>query len=75
MARWNVYYFDSLDPNATPSRETTIEASSEEQAGRIAVATMGRSMRVYVTRPFWEAATRSRPTNPSAQQSEAFEQE
>jgi hypothetical protein len=75
MARWNVYYFDSLDPGATPSRETTIEVSTEEQAGKIAVATMGRSMRVYVTRPVWEAATRSRPTNPSSRPSEAVEQE
>jgi hypothetical protein len=73
MARWNVYYFESLDPAATPSRETTIEANNEEQAGKIAVATMGRSMRVYVTRPVWEAATRSPITKNVPGQSEALE--
>jgi hypothetical protein len=51
--KWNAYYFDKLDPVSTPSRVTTIEAYDEDEAGKIAIASMGRSMRVHVTRPLW----------------------
>jgi hypothetical protein len=57
--KWVAYYFDSLDSVSTPSRVTTIEASDEDEAGKIAIASMGRSMRVHVTRPLWgDAASR-----------------
>jgi hypothetical protein len=55
MARltWHAYYFDSFDRSAPAARMATIEAASEDEAGRIAIAQMGRSMRVHVTRPLW----------------------
>jgi hypothetical protein len=57
MARstWHAYYFDSFDRSAPVARTAIIEADNEDDAGRIAVAQMGRSMRVHVTRPVWGA--------------------
>jgi hypothetical protein len=54
MANWNAYYFDTLDA-ALPTRTTTIDAENEDEAGKAAIAKMGRSMRVYVTRSIWDA--------------------
>jgi len=54
MAKWNAYYFDTLTA-ALPARVTTIHTDNEDEAGKIAIAQMGRFMRVYVTRSIWEA--------------------
>jgi len=53
--KWNAYYFDTLSAASTASRVTAIEADDEDEAGKIAIAAMGRSMRVHVTRPLWDA--------------------
>ncbi len=53
MAKWHAHYFDSFDRSSPAARTVIIEADSEDEAGRIAVAQMGRSMRVHVTRPLW----------------------
>ena len=53
MTRWDAYYYDGLDAVSAPSRTLTIEAESEDEAGKIAVAGMGRSMRVHVTQKLW----------------------
>jgi stage III sporulation protein SpoIIIAA len=50
---WCAYYFDTLDNTLPPARMEIIEAENEDDAGRIATAQMGRSMRVDVTRPVW----------------------
>jgi hypothetical protein len=50
---WHAFYFNSFDSSAAPSRTAMIEADNEDQAGQIAVAQMGRSLRVDVTRPIW----------------------
>jgi hypothetical protein len=54
MAKWNAYYFDALDATL-PARVTTIQADNEDEAGKVAIAQMGRCMRVHVTRSIWEA--------------------
>ena len=51
--KWNAYYFDTLSAASRAARVTTIEADDEDEAGKIAIAAMGRSMRVHVTRPLW----------------------
>jgi hypothetical protein len=52
---WHAYYFDSLDRGAPVARTTLIEAENEDDAGKIAIAQMGRCMRVDVARPMWGA--------------------
>jgi stage III sporulation protein SpoIIIAA len=52
--KWHAYYFDSLDNSLPPIRTEIIEAGSEDEAGKIATAQMGRCMRVDVTRWVWE---------------------
>ena len=54
MNRWNAYYFDCLRLSVSPSRVITIEAADEEEAGRIAISKMGRSMRVHVAQTVWD---------------------
>jgi hypothetical protein len=54
---WHAYYFDSLDRTSPIARTAIIEADSEDDAGKIAVAQMGRCMRVDVARPMWSAPT------------------
>jgi hypothetical protein len=56
---WHAFYFNSLDRAAAPSRTAMIEADNEDQAGRIAVAQMGRSLRVDIAQPIWHGV---RPT-------------
>jgi hypothetical protein len=51
--KWNAYYFDTLSAASRAARVTTIEADDEDEAGKIAIAAMGRSMRVHVTRTLW----------------------
>jgi hypothetical protein len=51
--KWNAYYFDTLSAAAEPARVIAIEARDEDEAGKIAIAGMGRSMRVHVARPIW----------------------
>jgi hypothetical protein len=53
MVEWQAYYFDSFDNRSPPIRIIKIQADNEDEAGRIAIAQMGRSMRVQVTRPVW----------------------
>jgi hypothetical protein len=55
MARstWHAYYFDSLDRKSPVARMAIIEADNEDDAGKIAIAQMGRCMRVDVARPMW----------------------
>jgi hypothetical protein len=55
--KWNAYYFDTLSVAAEPARVMTIEARDEDEAGRMAIAKMGRSMRVHVAQPIWAGPT------------------
>jgi hypothetical protein len=50
---WHAYYFDSLDRASPIARTAVIEAENEDDAGRIAIAQMGRCMRVDVARLMW----------------------
>ena len=59
---WHAYYFDSLDKKSPVARMAVIEAETEDDAGKIAIAQMGRCMRVDVTRPLWGAHHRANPT-------------
>jgi hypothetical protein len=61
MARstWHAYYFDSLDRTSPVARTAIIEADNEDDAGKIAIAQMGRCMRVDVARPMWGAPSLS----------------
>jgi len=52
---WCAYYFDGFDNTLPPVRTETIYAESEEEAGRIATQSMGRCLRVDVTRAVWGA--------------------
>jgi hypothetical protein len=54
---WHAYYFDSLDRTSPIARTAIIEADNEDDAGKIAVAQMGRCMRVDVARPMWSPPT------------------
>lgn len=45
MVKWNAYYFETLN-DTSPARMTTIQADDEDEAGKIAIAQMGRCMRV-----------------------------
>jgi hypothetical protein len=69
MILWHAYYFDSLD-NTSPARMTTIQADNEDEAGKIAIAQMGRCMRVHVTRPVWEG-----PSQPTVERQAPLEAE
>lgn len=53
LVEWHAYYFDRLDNRSPAVRIVTIEADNEDQAGKIAIAQMGRSTRVEVTRQLW----------------------
>jgi hypothetical protein len=57
--KWHAYYFDSFDTRSPIARTAIIEAEDEDEAGKIAVAQMGRCLRVHVARPMWEAPSRS----------------
>jgi hypothetical protein len=63
MARltWHAYYFDSLDRASPAVRTEIIEAANEDDAGKIAIAQMGRCMRVDVTLPVWGAPSPADP--------------
>jgi hypothetical protein len=67
MARstWHAYYFDTLDRSSPVARTAIIEADNEDDAGKIAIAQMGRCMRVDVARPMWGAPS-LRPRAPSS---------
>jgi hypothetical protein len=56
MTRWNAYYFDGLGLSAPASRIEAIEAADEDEAARIAISKMGRSLRVHVTQAVLEKA-------------------
>jgi hypothetical protein len=60
MIRFNAYYFDGLSLLLPPSRVITIEATNEDQAGKIAVSKMGRSLRVHVAEATTSASTYAR---------------
>jgi stage III sporulation protein SpoIIIAA len=51
---WQAHYFSSFDNRAPAERIVLIEANDEMDAGKLAVAQMGRCMRVDVVRPLWE---------------------
>ncbi len=51
---WQAHYFSSFDNKAPAERIVLIEATDEMDAGKLAVAQMGRCMRVDVVRPVWE---------------------
>lgn len=51
---WQAHYFSSFDNRAPAERIVLIEANDEMDAGKLAVAQMGRAMRVDVVRPVWE---------------------
>jgi hypothetical protein len=59
MTRWNAYYFDGLGLSMPASRIEAIEAADEDEAGRIAISKMGRSLRVHVTQAVRETANLS----------------
>jgi stage III sporulation protein SpoIIIAA len=52
---WHAYYFTSFDRSLPPARTAIIEAETEDEAGRIAIAQMGPYMRVDIARPVWGA--------------------
>lgn len=56
---WHAYYFDSLDRTSPVARTTIIEADNEDDAAKIAIAQMGRCMRVNVARLMWGAPAES----------------
>jgi len=47
---WNAIYFATFDNTAPAARTAVIHADDESSACRIAVAHMGRCMKVHVTR-------------------------
>ena len=47
---WNAIYFATFDNRAPAARTAVIQAEDESAACRIAVAQMGRCMKVHVTR-------------------------
>jgi stage III sporulation protein SpoIIIAA len=51
---WQAHYFSSFDKKEVAQRIVLIEADDEMHAGKLAVAQMGRCMRVDVVRPLWE---------------------
>jgi stage III sporulation protein SpoIIIAA len=53
---WQAHYFSSFDNKSTAQRIVLIEADNEMHAGKLAVAQMGRCMRVDVVRPVWETS-------------------
>jgi hypothetical protein len=67
-SRMHAYYFDSFDVTGLPTRTAVIQAEDEDQAGRIAVAAMGRCLRVNVAQPIWGDAIgrKQRTLSPSS---------
>jgi stage III sporulation protein SpoIIIAA len=53
---WQAHYFSSFDNKSPAKRIVLIEADDEMHAGKLAVAQMGRCMRVDVVRPVWETS-------------------
>jgi stage III sporulation protein SpoIIIAA len=53
---WQAHYFSSFDNKSPAQRIVFIEADDEMHAGKLAVAQMGRCMRVDVVRPVWETS-------------------
>jgi hypothetical protein len=53
MTTWHAFYFDNFDNTQSPVRTVVIEACDEEEAGKLAIAEMGRCVRVDVTLPIW----------------------
>ena len=51
---WQAHYFSSFDNKEAAQRIVFIEADDEMHAGKLAVAQMGRCLRVDVVRPLWE---------------------
>jgi len=58
---WHAYYFDTFERSAPAARTAIIQAASEDDAGKLAIAQMGRSLRVHVTRPLWGGYARRAP--------------
>jgi len=52
---WHAIYFATFDDTAPAARTAVIHADDEGSACRIAIAQMGRCMKVHVTRPASEA--------------------
>jgi hypothetical protein len=52
---WHAIYFATFDDTAPAARTTVINADDESSACRIAIAEMGRCMKVHVTRPASDA--------------------
>jgi hypothetical protein len=52
---WHAIYFATFDDTAPAARVTSIHADDEGGACRIAIAEMGRCVKVHVTRPASEA--------------------
>jgi hypothetical protein len=67
MTRWNAYYFDGLRLSMPASRIEAIDAADEDEAGRIAISKMGRSLRVHVTQAVWETSNLSAVSTQAAQ--------
>jgi hypothetical protein len=55
---WHAIYFATFDDTVPAARTTIIHADDESSACRIAIAQMGRCMKVHVTRPASEALER-----------------
>ena len=52
---WYAIYFATFDDTAPAARTTVIHADDEGSACRIAIAQMGRCVKVHVTRPVSDA--------------------
>ena len=52
---WHAIYFATFDDKAPAARIAVIHADDEGSACRIAIAEMGRCMKVHVTRPASDA--------------------
>ncbi len=72
---WHAYYFDSLDRTSPVARTAIIEADDEDDAGKIAIAQMGRCMRVDVARPMWGAPAESIRANQNLLEKPALQAE
>jgi hypothetical protein len=63
---WHAIYFATFDDTAPAARTTVIHADDEGSACRIAIAQMGRCMKVHVTRPVSVALERDVIAEPAS---------
>lgn len=54
---WHAFFFEETGLKCAPFRSTWIEAEKEEDAVRIARASLKRGQRVELVRPRWEGGS------------------